>query len=63
MSLERGVWKLWRTSPDFGPLDFMQRFEATFDDARDEIRGNWEASEDEGASWKHDFELIYRRAR
>jgi hypothetical protein len=30
MSLEDGVWKLWRDPPDFSPLDFAQRFTGTF---------------------------------
>jgi hypothetical protein len=30
MSLEDGVWKLWRDEPDFSPLDFSQRFTGTF---------------------------------
>ena len=29
MSLEDGVWKLWRDEPDFTPLDFSQRFTGT----------------------------------
>src|SRR5918998_1638405 len=29
MSIEDGVWKLWRESEDFSPLDFAQRFTGT----------------------------------
>jgi hypothetical protein len=30
MSVEDGVWKLWRDEPDFSPLDFSQRFTGSF---------------------------------
>jgi hypothetical protein len=62
MSFETGVWKLWRTAPDFSPLDFAQRFTATFSDAGNTIAGRWETSAD-GSTWEHDFELIYTRIR
>lgn len=60
MSIGDGMWKLWRTSPDFSPLDFSQRFTGVFGDDGTVIRGAWEMSTD-GASWKHDFELVYTR--
>ena len=44
MSLEDGVWKLWRDEPDFSPLDFHQRFAGTFSDDGTTIAGSWETS-------------------
>ena len=32
MSLDAGVWRLWRGSADFSPLEFSQRFAGTFSD-------------------------------
>jgi hypothetical protein len=61
MSFSDGVWKLWRESPDFSPLDFRQRFEGTFSDDGRTIAGRWEISGD-GSSWEHDFDLTYTRA-
>jgi len=47
-------WTLLREDPDF-----HQRFVATVDPGR--IDGRWEASEDQGASWRKDFDLIFER--
>jgi hypothetical protein len=58
MSLEDGVWSLWRDEPDFSPLDFRQRFTGTFSDNGETITGRWEICHD-GTSWEHDLELIY----
>ncbi len=62
MSFNDGVWTLLRTSPDFSPLDFSQRFRGTLHDNGDTIRGAWETSDD-GSHWKLDFDLTYRRAK
>jgi len=56
MSLEDGVWKLWRDEPDFSPLDLAQRFTGTFSDDGKSIAGRWEISHD-GKTWEHDFDL------
>jgi hypothetical protein len=61
MSFADGVWKLSRTTPDFSPLDFSQRYTGTFSDEGRTIRGRWESSSD-GVRWEHDFELIYTKA-
>ena len=37
-----------------------QRFVA--DVEPDRIRGRWEASEDQGRTWRKDFDLTYERA-
>jgi hypothetical protein len=58
MSLENGVWKLWRDEPDLSPLDFSQRFTGTFDDDGKTITGRWEICHD-GETWEHDFDLTY----
>ncbi|MBV8991971.1 MAG: hypothetical protein JO372_25725 [Solirubrobacterales bacterium] len=63
MSFENGLWSLWRTTPDFSPLDFWQRFTGRLGDDGNTIRGSWESSRDDGASWDHDFELTYRKVR
>jgi hypothetical protein len=62
MTYVDGIWKLLRDSPDFSPLDFWQRFTGTFSDDGDVIRGEWETSSD-GSTWKHDFDLVYRRMK
>jgi hypothetical protein len=61
MGFARGVWALSRSRPDFAPLDFWQRFSGTFGADGNTIAGRWEASQDEGASWEHDFDLIYSK--
>jgi hypothetical protein len=53
MSLDGGVWKLWREAPGF-----WQRYTGMFSDDGRTIKGAWEGSAD-GAQWKHDFDLNY----
>lgn len=62
MSVEDGVWKLWRNTADFSPLDFAQRYSGTFSDDGQTIAGAWEIAYD-GVSWEHDFDLTYVRVR
>ena len=59
MSLEGGVWKLWRDAPDFSPLDFSQRYTGTFADDGNTIVGAWEINH--GETWEHDFRLTYTK--
>jgi len=59
MEFGGGLWKLSRTTQDFSPLDFAQRFTARV--GADRIDGRWEIRRD-GSEWEFDFELIYRRA-
>jgi hypothetical protein len=61
MTIEDGVWTLRRDSPDFSDLNFWQRYSGTFSADGDTIDGRWEASNDEGATWEKDFDLVYRR--
>jgi hypothetical protein len=60
MSLEDGVWTLWRDTPDFSPLDFAQRYTGRFSDDGSTIVGRWEIAHD-GSPWEHDFDLTYVR--
>ena len=60
MSLSDGVWKLERSSADFSPLDFSQRFTGEFSDDGKTISGRWEICHD-GSTWEHDFDLTYIR--
>jgi hypothetical protein len=53
MSLEDGVWKLWREAPGF-----WQRYTGEISEDGTTIKGAWEASED-GREWKHDFNLTH----
>jgi hypothetical protein len=57
MTLDEGVWKLWRDDPD----PFPQRFTGTFGDDGSTIAGRWEKAED-GSNWETDFDLTYRKA-
>jgi hypothetical protein len=61
MTFADGKWELLRNAPDFSPLDFSQRFEGSFSEDGNELRGAWYTSNDGGATWELDFELIYRR--
>jgi hypothetical protein len=53
MSLEEGVWKLWRDGEEFS-----QRFSGTFSDDGQRIDGRWEIAHD-GENWETDFDLTY----
>ncbi|MDQ2935237.1 MAG: hypothetical protein M3R49_09730 [Chloroflexota bacterium] len=55
MSLDAGLWKLWR---DGAP--FSQRFTGRFSDDGKTIAGRWEIAED-GITWKTHFDLIYTK--
>lgn len=60
MSLDEGVWTLWRDTADFSPLDFAQRYTGTFSADGRRIVGAWEICHD-GTTWEHDFDLAYTR--
>jgi hypothetical protein len=60
MSFGDGIWKLWRDSPDFSPLDFQQRYVGRLSDDGKTVSGTWEICHD-GATWEHDFDLTYTR--
>lgn len=60
MSLSGGVWKLWRDTADFSPLDFAQRYEGTFTPDGRTIAGAWEICHD-GSTWEKDFDLTYEK--
>ena len=60
MDVDGPDWTLTRTSADFTPLDFAQRWVSRFSDDGDTIEGRWETSPD-GVAWQLDFHLTYRR--
>ena len=60
MSFDGSEWTVQRSSPDFSPLDFHQRWFGTFSPDGQTIEGRWETSPD-GQAWEHDFELRYLR--
>jgi len=61
MIFENRIWKLWRDTPDFSPLDFSQRYTGTFGDDGRTIVGAWEICHD-GKTWEHDFDLTLIKA-
>lgn len=54
MTFGGGEWTMQRADPDF-----HQRFVARVSD--DRVEGHWDASEDGGATWRKDFDLIFER--
>ena len=54
MTFDGSRWILSREDPDM-----FQRFVA--DVGPDRIAGRWEASEDQGSTWRKDFDLIFDR--
>lgn len=56
MTLDGGVWRLWRNASP----PFPQRFRGVFEDEGRTIAGRWEKAEDGGA-WTTDFDMTYRR--
>lgn len=54
MTFDGETWSLMREDPDF-----HQRFTAHV--TPDHVDGRWEASDDRGASWRKDFDLILDR--
>ena len=58
MTLEDGVWTLWREGPDW-----PQRYIGEISDDGNTITGRWERGESLGAPLQHDFDLNYTRVR
>jgi hypothetical protein len=54
MTFGDGHWTMTREDPDF-----HQRFLADVEE--NQIRGRWEASEDQGQTWRKDFDLTFDR--
>lgn len=54
MTFDSGHWTMSRTDPDF-----HQRFVADVEENR--ISGRWEASDDQGETWRKDFDLTFER--
>ena len=57
MSLDGAHWRMWRDTSEFS-----QRFDAQLEPDGRTIRGRWEKSTDQGATWEHDFNVDYIRA-
>jgi hypothetical protein len=55
MSLEGGVWKMWRDAPGF-----LQRMTGTFSDDGNTIICQGELSRD-GSNWEQDLDVTYTR--
>lgn len=55
MTFDDTSWTLVREDPDM-----FQRFVADLEP--DRISGRWEASDDRGATWRKDFDLVFERA-
>jgi len=60
MGFTGGLWTLSRTTADFTPLAFSQRYSGRFSDDGRTIDGTWEICHD-GETWEKDFDLTYRR--
>jgi hypothetical protein len=54
MTFDGRDWTMTREDPDF-----HQRFIAEVE--QDRINGRWEASDDQGATWRKDFDLTFER--
>jgi hypothetical protein len=55
MTFGGGKWTLVREDPDF-----HQRFVADVEPGR--VSGRWEASDDQGRTWRKDFDVVFERA-
>lgn len=55
MSLNDGIWKMWRSAPGFS-----QRYEGKISEDGNTITAHWEKSTD-GKKWEHDFDMTYTR--
>jgi hypothetical protein len=62
MSFADQTWTLERSTADWSPLDFAQRYRGRFSEDGATIEGAWETNDD-GSTWHHDFDLIYTRLR
>jgi hypothetical protein len=60
MTLDDRTWVLTRTTPDFTPLEFGQRYTGTFTEDGNRIDGRWEIAHSPD-QWELDFELSYVR--
>jgi hypothetical protein len=60
MTFDGSEWTMQRSSPDFSPLNFHQRWFGTLRADGQIIDGRWESSPD-GQAWELDFELRYVR--
>ena len=61
MELEGTRWTLTRTEADFSGLQFSQQFIAEISADGRSVDGQWEVSDDGGATWELDFRMRYVR--
>lgn len=57
MTLEDGVWRMWRNTPGF-----LQRTTGEISDDRNTITVHGELSKD-GSTWEQDLDMVYTRVR
>jgi hypothetical protein len=62
MTFDGLVWTLERSTPDFTPLHFGQRFVGTLAEDGSAITGPWQTATD-GGPWARDFDLTYSRVQ
>ncbi|MGO9794036.1 MAG: hypothetical protein ACLP8S_32340 [Solirubrobacteraceae bacterium] len=60
MTLDAQTWSLTRTTADFTPLDFSQRYTGTISEDGQTITGHWDSAPND-SDWQKDFDLVYRR--
>jgi hypothetical protein len=60
VSFMDGLWKLWRDTADFSPLEFAHRFVGTFSNDGKTIDGRHQISYD-GTTWEDDLQITYLR--
>jgi hypothetical protein len=56
MRLDGGTWSFWREG-----ADFYQRFIGEFSPDGTRINARFEMSHDQGQTWKHDFDMTFRK--
>lgn len=59
-AIEDGRWTLERTTEDFSPLDFGQRFNGTIVADGATIEGTWQIAHDND-TFEKDFDITYRK--
>ena len=56
LNVTANTWRFWNDTPGFS-----QRFTGTLSEDRNTINGEAQLSRDDGATWKHDLAITYRR--
>jgi hypothetical protein len=58
MSVQDGIWTLWRDGPDW-----PQRFTGRISEDGSTIIGQWERGSERGAASEHDFDIEFARTK